>query len=348
MGTSTQELRPAGGGPTALDPHPGGESGRKRRRINWGFDRFSGLYVWALLIVIFGLWVPDTFLTVQTLRNIASQEAITAMLALGLLIPLAAGAYDLSIGAMLGLALVLVTYFQSVLSWSPLLAIVATLAAGAIVGVLNGLVVVGLRVNSFIATLGMSSILTALIFWVSGGQQITTNIPQGFKDLGRTEVASIPLPVIYLAVLVLVLWIVMEWRPLGRKLYATGGNPVAARLSGVRTDRLVFLSLICSATIAALAGIVFGARIGSASLTAGPPFLLPAFAAVFLGSTQIRNGRANVLGTLIAVYLLATGVKGLLLVGVPLWVSDLFHGVTLIGAVALAVGRGRSLTSGSH
>lgn len=348
MGTSTQELRPAGGGPATLDPHPGGESGRKRRRINWGFDRFSGLYVWALLIVIFGLWVPDTFLTVQTLRNIASQEAITAMLALGLLIPLAAGAYDLSIGAMLGLALVLVTYFQSVLSWSPLVAIVATLAAGAVVGVLNGLVVVGLRVNSFIATLGMSSILTALIFWVSGGQQITTNIPQGFKDLGRTEVASIPLPVIYLAVLVLVLWIVMEWRPLGRKLYATGGNPVAARLSGVRTDRLVFLSLICSATIAALAGIVFGARIGSASLTAGPPFLLPAFAAVFLGSTQIRNGRANVLGTLIAVYLLATGVKGLLLVGVPLWVSDLFHGVTLIGAVALAVGRGRSLTSGSH
>jgi len=311
------------------------------RRLRLGTDRYSGLYVLALIIAVFSLWIPGTFLSVQTLTGIASQQAITATLALGLLLPLAAGVFDLSAASMLGLSVVVVCQLQSV-GLNPVLAVVETLLAGTLVGMVNGLIVVGLRVDSFIATLGTSSVLGALVYWVSGNQDITTGISATFVNLGQGLVLGIPLPVVYLAGVAMVVGYVTEFRPLGRKFYATGGNELAARLSGVRTGRLVIASFLFSGTIASLAGIIFAASIGSASLSAGPPFLLPAFAAVFLGATQIHPGRANVLGTLVAVAVLGTGVKGLLLAGAQFWISDLFNGVALIAAVALAVSRGRS------
>jgi ribose transport system permease protein len=311
-----------------------------RRRYTLGFDRFSGLYVLAVIILVFGVWVPDTFLTTQTLKTVASQQAVVAVLALALLPPLAAGIFDLSVGAMLGLAVVLVTKFQSAGLDFPL-AIVLTLAVGAAVGAVNSFLIIFFRVDSFIATLGTSSILGAMVYWVSGNQQIVAGISPDFVRLGQGSFVGIPLPFIYLLIVAAILLFVMEFRPLGRQLYATGGNEVSARLSGVRTDRMMAISLLFSGTIAALGGVIFAAIIGSGSLTAGPPFLLPAFAAVFLGSTQIKNGRANVLGTIIAVYVLGLGVKGLLLVGAEFWVSDLFNGVTLVAAVALAVRRGQ-------
>jgi ribose transport system permease protein len=324
------------GGATRTEPSPGG----RRRSVNLGLHRFSGLYVLAVIIVTFGVWVPDTFLTTQTLKSVASQQAVVAILALALLVPLAAGAFDLSVGAMLGLGVVLVCKFQS-MGMDFVLAIVLTVAIGAAVGAVNAFVIVFLRVDSFIATLGTSSILGAMVYWVSGNQQIVTGISADFVHLGQGSLWGIPLPVVYLIILAALLLYLMEYRPVGRKLYATGGNEVAARLSGVRTDRLVVVSLVLSGSVAALAGVIFAANIGSGSLTAGPPFLLPAFAALFLGSTQIHNGRVNVLGTLVAIYVLGAGVKGLLLVGAPFWVGDLFNGIALIAAVALAVQRGK-------
>lgn len=312
----------------------------RRRSFGFGFDRFSGLYVLAAIVIMFGVWVPDLFLTTQTLKSVASQQAVVAILALAILVPLATGVFDLSVGVMLGLGVVLVCKFQSMGLDFPL-AILLTLAAGALVGAVNAFIIVVLRIDSFIATLGMSSVLGAMVYWVSGNQQITTGISPDFVELGQGTLWSIPLPFVYLVLLSGLLLYLTEFRPLGRKFYATGGNEVAARLSGVRTERMIFSSLLFSGTIAAFAGVVFAGMIGSGSLSAGPPFLLPAFAAVFLGSTQIHNGRANVLGTLIAVYVLGLGVKGLLLVGAPFWVSDLFNGVTLIAAVALAVQRGK-------
>lgn len=310
-------------------------------RLKLGTDRFSGLYVLALIIVVFGIWVPDTFLTVQTLNGIASQQAITAILAIGVLAPYAAGAFDLSVGSMLGLSVVIVCKLQADgVPW--MLAVLITLAVGAVVGLINGYVIVGLHVDSFIATLGMSAILGALVYWVSGNQTITEGISPDFIRLGQDKLWGVPLPVWFMIAIALIVGYITEFRPLGRKLYATGGNEPAARLSGINTSQMVIVSLMISGTVAAFAGIIFAATIGSASLTAGPPFLLPAYAAVFLGATQIHPGRANVLGTLVAVAVLGTGVKGLLLTGAQFWVSDLFNGLTLILAVALAMRRVRS------
>lgn len=321
--------------PRTVSPRPA------KPPLSFGMDRFSGLYVLALIVLVFGLWVPDTFLTVQTLNGVAASQAITAILAIGVLAPYAAGAFDLSIGAMMGLAVMLVCKLQADgMNW--VLAVVVTLLVGALVGSANAFVIVQLRVDSFIATLGMSAILGALIYWVSGNQVITEGISPSFLRLGQDTWHGIPMPVFYMLAVALVIGFVTEFRPLGRKLYATGGNELAARLSGINTRSMVVISLMISGTVAALAGVIFASIIGSGSLGAGPPFLLPAYAAVFLGATQIHPGRANVLGTLVAVAVLGAGVKGLLLAGAQFWVSDLFNGLTLIVAVALAMRRSRA------
>ena len=306
----------------------------KRRRINLGMDRFSGLYVWAALIILFSFWVPDTFPTTDNAKIVAGDQAITAMLALGIIIPLAAGVFDLSFAAVLGVSVAIVGYMQSN-GWNVWVSVVAAIAAGALIGAANGFIVVQLRVNSFIATLGMSSLLVAAEFWITDGKQIT-DFNSTFLDLGTKPILGIPLPFYVMIVLAIIIYIVIEYLPIGRYLYASGGNAQAARLAGVRVNRVVFGSLVASSFTAGITGVVLAARIGTASPEIGPSYLLPAFSAVFLGSTQIKPGRVNVIGTLVAVYLLATGVKGLQLAGAPSYINDLFNGAALIIAVALA------------
>lgn len=314
------------GGP---DAHPPG------RRLSFGLDRFSGLYVWAALLVLFALWVPETFLTTNNARIVAGDQAITAMLALGIIIPLAAGVFDLSFAGVLGVSVAITAYLQ-VEGQSPVVAALGAIAVACLIGAANGFIVVRLRVNSFIATIGMSSLLAAAAYWITDGKQITEGFNQTFLDLGTEQIFGIPLPFYVMLVVAAVIYVLIEYLPVGRYLYASGGNPQAARLAGVRVDRVVFGSLVASSFVAGITGVVLAARLGTASPDIGPSYLLPAFAAVFLGSTQIKAGRVNVLGTLIAIYLLATGVKGLQLAGAPVYVNDLFNGAALIIAVALA------------
>jgi ribose transport system permease protein len=134
----------------------------------------------------------------------------------------------------------------------------------------------------------------------------------------------------------LVVWYVLERTPAGRRVYATGGSIEAARLTGVRTSTVIVLALCTCGLIAALCGVIVASRVGAGEPTTGPGYLLPAFSAAFLGSTQFRGGRFNVWGTIVAVYVLATGVKGLQLAGAPVWIPDLFNGVALLVAVGLA------------
>jgi ribose transport system permease protein len=220
--------------------------------------------------------------------------------------------------------------------WNAVLSVVVTVLTGAAIGAVNGMIVTRLHVSSFIATLGMSSILLAGAFWITNGRTIVSGFSAQFLEAGRKQPFGIPLPVFYLLGVALILWYVLEYTPIGRYFYASGANPVASRLAGLQVDRLIFQSLVISGGLAALAGVILTAKLGVASPDVGSPYLLPAFSAAFLGSTQIRPGRVNVLGTLVAVYLLAIGVKGLELGGSPPYVDDLFNGVALITAVALA------------
>lgn len=310
-------------------------------RISLGLDRYSGLWIWAALIVVFGVLRPDTFLTSTTLHSVAAQQAIVAMLALGLVIPLATGVFDLSIGAVVGFAAVFVTLLQSEHGLSMWPAIALTVLACAFIGVVNGFVVVVLKVDSFIATLGSSSVVVAIQTIVTNLQQPIPPNDAGWRSLTQTEVFGFQIIVVYMIVLGLILWWVLEYTPFGRFVYATGGNREAARLSGVRVDRLIFISLVTSAAIGSIAGILYASRTAP-SLTFGNTLLLPAFAAAFLGTTQLKPGKFNVWGTILAIYALATGIKGLQLINNQRWLDDMFNGVALIGAVALAGARLRA------
>ncbi|MBN9624521.1 MAG: ABC transporter permease, partial [Actinobacteria bacterium] len=214
-------------------------------------------------------------------------------------------------------------------------AIVLTLIAGALIGLGNGLLVTKVMIDSFIATLGVSSVLLALIAWVSSSQQIV-GVGSSLEKLGTTEIFGLTLPVYLMLAIGAGVWYVLERTPLGRRVYATGGNIEAARLAGVRVAAVVVCSLVACAAIASFAGLLVTANLGTGDPTIGPAYLLPAFSAAFLGSTQFRGGRFNVWGTIVAVYVLATGVKGLQLAGAPIWIPDLFNGVALLLAVGLA------------
>jgi len=307
-------------------------------RPSFGFDRFSGFYLWALFIVVFGIWTPDLFLSADTVHSIASDQAIVAMLGIALLIPLAAGAYDLSIGANINLAAVLVAILQTKNGWGMWSSIVVAVAVGALIGILNGFIVVVLKVSSFIATLGMATIIGAVMTIVTNQSQPLPPTASAWLKLTQQKVFGFQVVVLYLVVLALVVWWALEHTPAGRYIYAVGGNPEAARLSGVQVGKWTWLCLIASGTISGLAGVLYSSLSGP-SLTFGASLLLPAFAAAFLGSTQLKPGRFNVWGTLIAVYVLATGVKGLQFVTSAQWLNDMFNGVALITAVAFAIWR---------
>jgi ribose transport system permease protein len=322
------------------------DRGRPAGYAHWlreGLRRFSGVYVLIALCIAFGIALPGTFATSQNLRTILTSQSVTGLLALGLLLPLAAGAFDLSVAANMGLATVVCISLQSH-GVNTVLACLAAVAVACLVGLVNGLLVIRLKVDSFIATLGMSSVLAALAFKVTNGQQIVNGIPQSFLNVYTSSFLGIPDPVIYLVVAAAIIWFVLEYRPIGRYIYAVGGNRQAARLAGVRVDRIIFGTFIIGGLFAGLAGVLLASELGIGDPNSGPPYLLPVFSAVFLGTTQIRPGRANVVGTLIAIYLLAVGVKGLQLAGSPSYVSDLFNGLALIVAVALAAYERRSRT----
>jgi ribose transport system permease protein len=299
------------------------------------FRNISALYIFAVMFVVFSFWVPDTFLKWDTWKALIDSQAVTAILAIGLVIALSAGAFDLAIGAELGFGSILVAWFLVDKGVAIVPAIALTLLAGALIGLANGLLIVKVRIDSFIATLGMSSILLALIAWVSSSQQIL-GLPEGFQKIGTSEILGLTLPVYLMLATGLVVWYLLERTPLGRRVYATGGNIEAARLAGVRVPLVVVGALVACGAIAAFAGMLVSANLATGDPTIGPAYLLPAFSAAFLGSTQFRGGRFNVWGTVVAVIVLATGVKGLQLAGAPVWIPELFNGAALLLAVGLA------------
>ncbi|MFF0283933.1 ABC transporter permease [Rhodococcus aetherivorans] len=311
-------------------------------RLDLGMDRFSGLYLWALLIVIFSLWIPQLFLNMVTFRSVASAQAVVAILAIAATISLASGAFDVSIGAVANLSTVVAVAMQTIYGWGMWQSIVLALLIGPIVGFVNGFVIVALKVNPVVATLGMGSVLLAVQEIVTRSSQPAPPSSETWMNLTLTPIFGVQVIVVYMIVIALVVWWATAHTPAGRHLYAVGSNPEAAKLSGVRVGRVQWLALIASSTICSIAGVLYASAYGP-SLTYGASLLLPAFAAVFLGSTQLIPGRFNVWGTLIAVYVLATGVQGLQLVTGVSWLNQLFSGLALIVAVSLAGWRQRKV-----
>ena len=308
-------------------------------RLIGSVDRWGALAVLVVLTIVFSLLRPDTFPTFQNLTTILSTQAILAILAIGLLVPLASGEFDLSIGSNLGFTAMMTAVLAGLAGIPTPIVIPFVLIAGVIIGLANGVAVVVLRINAFIATLGIGTILSGLTIWLSNGNVVFQGIPKNLLAIGRTQVAGLPLTVFYMALVVLMFWYILEQTPFGRYIYSIGAGRETVRLAGLPTDQLRIAAFVVSGVMASVAGVLQTATVGSANPSAGSDFLLPAFAAAFLGATTIRPGRFNVFGAIVALFLLAVGIAGLQQLGAPFWVSPVFNGAALLVAVGLAAAR---------
>ncbi len=300
-----------------------------------GFRNVGAVYVWAVLIVIFTIWKPNLFPTSQTAKSILNQYAITGLAGLSVVMPLAAGVFDLSIGSTIGFSGVFAGWCLNTLGVPPAAAVALTLGAGLAIGLLNSLVVVKMNIDSFIGTLATGSIIAAATLGVSGDEIVTGKLSGGFTDIASTSFSGVQLPVLYMIVAMLALGYLLEQTVFGRHVYASGYGPEVSRLVGLRVGRIRTISLLCSGTLASFAGVALASRIGSADPTVGPAYLIPAFSAAFVGASQFRGGRFNPWGTVVAVLMIGTGSVGLLLAGTPNWTPQVFQGAVLIAAVGV-------------
>jgi ribose transport system permease protein len=288
------------------------------------------LAFFVLLIVVFGAAEPAFFLSGDNLTAILNNGAVTALLACGLTVVLIVGEFDLSIAAAasFGGALAAVLIAQQGVPLAATIAIVV--AAGVVIGVVNGYLVTKFEIPALIATIGVSSLLDGLTLWVTGNTVIFTGFTDAFMTFGNWRMGSLQAPVFYLAAAAIFLGVMLRYTPTGRHMYATGGNRAASRLSGIRVQRQVILAFVISGVLGALAGLVYTARQGSLTPLFGTAFLLPVFAAAFLGSVTLTRRKFHILGTVLGVYLIETGTNGLLILGAPAFTQQLFAGAVLI------------------
>ena len=301
------------------------------------FARYATIIGLAVMIVAFSVLSPDAFPTFNNFINVINQASLAMIISGGLTLALVIGEMDLSVGYAASLHGVLVTglIVHSKLPIPVALAVVIML--GGLVGAANGLIVTKLRVNSVIATLGVGTILVGLAFAYSSGVPIVADVPEAFLQLtlGRW-LFGIPNPIIVMALVVLLLWVLVERTAIGQEIQAVGGNQAAARLAGISVDRIKILAFVISGMCAALTGALLASRLGSGTTSAADSYLLTAFAAVFLGSATLRDGEFHVLGTLVGTLIIVFGFNGLNIFGAPTFSQYVFQGATLIIAVGLS------------
>jgi len=321
----------------ALEPTRAELAGLSRWRVAVRIVPVYGLPILTVLLAIFFSWLlPDSFPTALNIRSILSDKGIIALLSLGAMLPMMAGRIDLTIGFGIVMWHILAISLQVWYHVPWPLACGVVLLCSAFAGLVNGLLVEIAQIDSFIATLGTGTILYALALWLSGGRQVMGQLSQGFININALSPFGIPMPAIYVIVLGVLLWIVTERLPLGRRIYAIGANEKAAALNGISVRAHVIGVFIGSGLVAGFTGCVLASKLQIGQANVGLDYLLPALVGTFLGTTTIRPGRVNVLGTVVGVLILAIGISGIQQLGGAFFVEPLFNGTTLVVAIALA------------
>ena len=324
-------------GSTALER--GGQSS-----LMFNFERFALPGLFAIVLIFFSTWstTGHLFGTAANFQEVGSNYVYIGILTLASLIPLVCGEFDFSVGQNAGFCQIVVATAMARFHVPLPFAVILAIAFGALVGLNNGNVVARLGVNSLIVTLGTSGILLGVVEWYTNGQSISLGISQSLLNFGSRNFGGIPEVVYLLVVVALVVYYLLEHTPYGRYLTSIGSNARAARLVGLRVDRLKLSAFVFSGALAGIAGVLLVAKNGSASPEAGSVTdTLSALAAAYLGATSIRPGRFNVLGAMLAVYFIGFSVAGLAIAGVQSWVSQVFSGGALFIAVVVSTLIGR-------
>ena len=287
----------------------------------------------AALFTLFATVRPDVFLTAANLRNVLEQVAVLAVVTSTQTVVMVAGDFDLSVGALASLAGVVAAELLT-LGFPLWVALGAAVLGGALVGVVNGVLVAWFGLSAFVATLATMTSLGGLSLLTTSGSTLF-RLPESFLVLGQNRVAGVPVPVLFALTAGGIVWLLLTQTVYGRRLHAVGGNAEAAAYSGIDPRRIRLIAFAVSGLGAALAGVLLASRLASAHPTAGDPLMLTSIAAVFIGMTTRRDTTPNVLGSLLGVALLGVLANGLNLVGVSPYLQQVLTGLIIVAAVGL-------------
>ena len=330
---------------TQVSTQPSAKPAASRPKIGRHIERFALLGVWAFIIAVFSILLPGIFLSWMNFSILFATQAPGAVLALALIIPLTAGDYDLSVGATLTMSAVTVGVLNVIYQIPIGVVVPIALVFGLIIGLVNAFFIVYMRIPSLVVTLGTTSILTGIVQWMTNSSTIGGISPILVDLVSRGRLFGISYAFYYVILIAIVIWLVFEFTPLGRRILFVGRSREVARLSGIDVGRVRVGCLVASAMLSSVGGLIYAGLLGAADPFSGLNYLLPAFAAAYLGATAIIPGRFNPWGAVIAVYFLATGITGLTMLGIPLWVTSVFNGAALVLAVTVSqFARGREET----
>lgn len=309
-------------------------------QVTQKLERYGVLVAWVAVALLFSILLPKTFPTWPTVRLIFGTQTVILFATIGLMFSLAVGEFDLSMGSMVGFGGSMMTVLNGTNHWPAWAAVLLTIVVSFLFGCINAFLAVYIGVQSIIITLGTGTLLAGLSLAITGGQ-VVTGISTSLVNFISTQFLGIPLPFYFAVLLTGVAWFILQQTPLGRRMIFVQENREVARLAGLKVKRIRAGGLIATSTIAGFAGMVLAGTNGAANPQAGSYYLLPAFAAAFLGSTAIIPGRFNAIGTFVAVYFLVTGITGLQYLGYAGWPEQVFYGGSLVLAVTIShlVGR---------
>jgi ribose transport system permease protein len=309
--------------------------GRAADRLHGLGSRYALIGVWAVMALVYSVLMPETFMQMSTVQAIFGSQSALLFLAVASLCTFVVGEFDLSFASVMGLSATIVPVLSTLHDVALPLACLIALAAALGCGILNAFFVVRLNVPSLVVTLGTASLFLGIAGLISSSAVVSVANPT-FSQVAQQRVLGLPLSFYYGLILCAGFAYLLSWTPLGRHIVFVGANREVARLAGINVNRIRAGSYVAASLVAGLAGILLVASVGGFDPTASATYLLPALAAVFLGTAVVQPGQFNPMGTFLGIYFLATGILGLQLLGYTGWVQDAFYGAGLVIAVTVA------------
>jgi ribose transport system permease protein len=292
-----------------------------------------GIYIALLLLVILMALIAPNFFSIKNGLNIAQAVSINAIVAAGMTVVILTAGIDLSVGSIVAASGVATVLLLNGGVPTAIAALVAILV-GAFIGLINGAIIAHLALPAFIVTLGALTYTRGIAYSMHGGPvQIAGK--SGIESIGNGSIGGIPMPVFIMIFVYWFFWFLLERTKFGRHVYAVGGNPQAARLSGINVKKVLMSVYVISGVTAGLAGLMFASRVRSGQVTAGVGYELDAITAVILGGTSLFGGRGRIFGTLVGALLIGVLSNGLVLLGVPIYTQLMIKGAVIILAVAI-------------
>ncbi len=311
------------------------------------FYKYGTILVTVFAVLFFTVRL-DNFMNFNNITNIFRSVAIVGLIALAITMALTVDGFDLSVGATAGFASVIAAKIMVIWEWNPIWAIVIPLIVGVLIGAINAFLIIKIGISDMLTTLSMMFLLTGISITFQNGTAIYNYMPLpnnggmapgmmhlAYLFIGQGKILGIPFPVILMLSVVIVVHVFLNYTKYGRYLYMVGGNEEAAKLSGIPTEKYKLLAYVCSGFIAALAGLVLGARLGSGEVDAGGSYLMDAVAAAYIGFSVLGIGKANALGTLLGALLMGILLNGLIMMDFPYYSQDIVKGIVLIIALGL-------------